>query len=59
MIGDYQIGFKKGSRTADHVFLLKGIIYKYVQKGKKMFACFVDYKKIISKMYGKMVYITN
>ena len=23
MIGDYQIGFKKGSRTADHVFLLK------------------------------------
>ena len=56
MIGDYQIGFKKGSRTADHVFLLKGIIDKYVQKGKKMFACFVDYKKAYDNVWRDGLY---
>ena len=56
MIGDYQIGFKKGSRTADNVFLLKGIIDKYVQKGKKMFACFVDYKKAYDNVWRDGLY---
>ena len=56
MTGDHQIGFKKGSRTADHIFLLKGIIDKYVQKRKKMFACFVDYKKAYGNVWRDGLY---
>ena len=45
MIGDYQIGFKKGSRPVDHLFLIKSIVDNYLYKKKKVYACFVDYKK--------------
>ena len=56
MIGDYQIGFKKGSRPADHLFLLKGIIDNYVKKGKKVFACFIDYKNAYDNVWRDGLY---
>ena len=41
-----QLGFKKGAQTADHVITIKTIIDKYtVKRKKKLFACFVDFKK--------------
>ena len=40
-----QIGFRKGYRTADHVFVLNSIINSYIRKGKKVYACFVDFSK--------------
>ena len=41
-----QLGFKKGAQTADHIVTLKTIIDKYTIKHKrKLFACFVDFKK--------------
>jgi hypothetical protein len=40
-----QIGFRKGYRTTDHVFVLKTLIDKYTKKlGKSLYACFVDFK---------------
>jgi len=42
-----QIGFKRKSRTADHILTLKTIIDKYVfnkEPGKYLYTCFVDFK---------------
>ena len=37
---------KKGSRTSDHLMVIKFLIDKMVKKGKKrLYACFVDVKK--------------
>ena len=44
-IDDAQIGFNKGSRTSDHMFTLKAIIDKYNKRHKKLYACFIDFKK--------------
>ena len=40
-----QIGFRKKSRTADHVFSLKTIIDKMFKKKKYLYACFIDFRK--------------
>ncbi len=55
MIGDYQIGFKKGSRPADHLFILKSVIDNYIQK-RKVFTCFVDYKKAYDNVWRDGLY---
>ena len=51
LIGDYQICFRKGTRPADHLILLKGIIENYMQNGKKVFACFIDYEKAYDSIW--------
>ena len=41
-----QIGFCKGKRTSDHIFVLKTLIDKYTQSGtKRLYTCFVDFRK--------------
>ena len=46
LISKKQIGFMKGSRTSDHIFLLQTIIAKVVKKNKsKLYAAFIDFKK--------------
>ena len=41
-----QIGFKKGHRTSDHMFVLKSIIDKIVRTEKgKLFTAFIDFRK--------------
>ena len=46
IIPDTQVGFKKHSRTSDHILTLKSIIDKYVNKitKKYLFCAFVDFK---------------
>ena len=40
-----QIGFRKGSRTSDHVLVLKSLIDKYINGPKKsyLYVCFIDF----------------
>jgi hypothetical protein len=46
IISRFQIGFAKKSRTTDHMFVLKSLIDKYInKKGGKLFACFVDFRR--------------
>ena len=46
LISANQIGFMKGSRTSDHIFLLQTIIEKVVKKNKKkLYTAFIDFKK--------------
>ena len=49
-----QIGFRKGYRiAADHVFVLNTIINSYFRKGKKVYACFVDFSKAFDTVWRK------
>ena len=40
-----QIGFRKGFRTADRVLTVKTLIDKYLSQNKKLYLCFVHFKK--------------
>ena len=40
-----QIGFRRGYRTADHLFILNTIINSYFKKGEMVYVCFVDFSK--------------
>ena len=48
-----QIGYRKGSRTTDHILTLKNIIDKYINAGtrKHLFACFVDFKAAFDSVW--------
>ena len=45
IIKDEQIGFRKGSRTSDHIFKLKTLLCKYLHKAGRVYVCFVDMRK--------------
>ena len=52
LLSKNQIGFKKHCRTSDHLLTLKAIVKKYVTLGKKkLFACFVDFKKAFDSVW--------
>ena len=54
LINSEQIGFKKNSRTSDHIFTLKTLVNKYVvdqRNGKKLYACFVDFQKAFDSVW--------
>lgn len=47
-----QICFSKGSRTSDHMFVLKTLIDKYTQQGSKhLYTCFVDFRKAFDTVW--------
>ena len=46
-----QIGFMKGKRTADHVFVLKCIIEEAKARHETIFSCFVDLKKAFDTVW--------
>ena len=45
IISDNQIGFRKNFRTSDHVFTMKTLVEKSFASNKKLFTCFVDFRK--------------
>jgi hypothetical protein len=48
IIHENQIGFKEESRNTDHIFTLKSIIEIYESQKKKVFAAFIDLRKLES-----------
>ena len=46
-----QIGFEKKSRPSDHLFVFKTLIDSYNNDGKKLYACFVDFKKAFDSVW--------
>ena len=48
-----QIGFRKGSRTSDHIFTLKTIIDQAFMKKKYLYVCFVDLQKAFDSVNRK------
>ena len=53
LVPHYQIGYKKGLRTTDHILVFKNIIDKYIQntQRKYLFACFVDFKSAFDTVW--------
>ena len=45
VLGDEQAGFRSGFSTIDHAFTLNCIIDIYLQRKKRVFCAFIDYKK--------------
>ena len=46
-----QIGFKKGHRTSDHIFVIKTIVDKIVKTEKgKLFVAFIDFRKAYDRI---------
>ena len=48
---DEQIGFRKGHRPADHMLIVKSLIEKYKKQRKKLFLCFIDFKKAYDSVW--------
>ena len=53
-----QIGFKKGHRTADHIFVLKSVIIdKIVRNDKKrLFVAFIDFRKAYDRVNRTLLF---
>ena len=50
-ISENQIGFKKGHRTADHIFVLNTIVSKIVKnERKKLFCAFIGFQKAYDRI---------
>ena len=53
-----QIGYRKGSRTTDHILTLKSIIEKFINQlpRRYLFAYFVDFKSAFDTVWRKALF---
>lgn len=52
IISPSQIGFQKDKRTSDHIYTLQTVIKKYTKiYKKKIYACFIDFKKAFDTIW--------
>jgi hypothetical protein len=51
-----QAGFRKGFRTSDQVFTLKTLVDQSFANGKKLYTCFVDFKKAYDMVWRDGLY---
>jgi hypothetical protein len=47
----FQIGFSENCRTSDHILTLKTLFDKYSQSNKKLYTCFVDFRKAFDTVW--------
>ena len=45
LIAEEQAGFRRGYRTQDNIFTLFGSIQKHLNRRKKQYVCFIDFRK--------------
>ena len=57
LISYNQIGFRKGFRTADHVLTLKTIVDQSFANGKKLYVCFVDFRKAYDTVWRNGLFL--
>ncbi len=48
---DFQIGFSENCKTSDHILTLKTLTDKYFHKNKKLFVCFIDFRKAFDSVW--------
>ena len=57
-ISSNQIGFKKGHRTGDHIFVLNSIVNKIVKNEKrKLFTAFIDFRKAFDRINHELLFL--
>ena len=55
-----QAGFRKSSRTTDHLYVLKTIVDKYElnsNKGSELYACFIDLRKAFDTVWHEGLFL--
>jgi hypothetical protein len=53
-----QIGFRKGSRTSDHIFTISTLVDKHIKKNKKpLFICFIDFRKAYDSVWQEGLFL--
>ena len=57
LLGEEQAGFRSSYSTIDHVFALKTIIDYYLQKRKRLYCAFIDYKKAFDLIDRKYMWL--
>jgi len=50
VVSDAQFGFKPGLGTRDAIFALQGLVTRTLQRGKRLFCVFVDYRKAFDRV---------
>ncbi|RUM94525.1 MAG: hypothetical protein DSZ28_02740, partial [Thiothrix sp.] len=56
IIVEEQSGFRKGYSTVDNVFVLHGIIDKYLSRRKKLYIAFIDFRKAFDSVNRKALW---
>ena len=51
-----QIGFQENCRTSDHILTVKTLIDKYNQNGKKLYTCFIDFRKAFDSVWRNALF---
>ena len=55
-ISESQAGFRPGRSTVDQLFSLRQITEKYIEKGKDLFCCYVDFEKAFDSVWQEGVW---
>ena len=53
---DHQFGFKRGTGTDMCIFLLKQIIFSYLQQGSPIFSIFLDASKAFERVFHELLF---
>ena len=57
IVSDAQFGFKPGVGTNDAIFALHGIIKQTLSKKRKLYCCFVDYRKAFDSVNRNKLFL--
>ena len=57
IIVEEQAGFRKGYSTVDNIFVLHGIVEKYLSQKKKLYAAFIDFRKAFDSVNRSSLWI--
>jgi len=56
LLSEYQAGFRKGYSTVDNIFCLSSLSRYYIDKGKKLYALFIDFKAAFDSIIRKKLF---
>ena len=56
LLGQEQAGFRKGYSTTDHTFSLHCLIDLYLQRKKRLYCTFIDYRKAFDKVQRNILW---
>ena len=57
VLPDNSLGFRKGLRTEDGIFILTTLLDKYAKRGERIFSCFVDFAKFYDSISHNLLFI--
>ena len=51
VLSEAQAGFRPGRGTADQLFVLRQIIESYIENGKELYVCYIDFEKAFDRVW--------